>query len=346
MPAVRLTAFGSDLAMIGCMSDLLARHGPKLAVGGLVALNLVLLGALALRDPVRTAVPAEPVPASSLSVTPRATTSSPSGTPEPTPSAGSSITPEPTPSDTPSAKPTRSPSKDRPNGKAAERPRLLAANSGRVAWRAKSTGCRGSAVVEVTTNGGRTWSKTKPGLTAIVRLKAYWDTAVFAVGADSRCRPTYAWITGPEQKWQRDRSRVKNIWYRSPDDLDEVHAPGGRRSRPCGDALVDLAGLGTFQAAVRCADGRIRTDAEDRSWETVQERSKVLSLNADDDQFVAVATRGDCKGAVVRRFDSSGNGLGTKGSCQSKIKTRSGTTVVSARYQQVWLWSGEQVLTN
>ena len=55
--------------MIGCMSDLLARHGPKLAVGGLVALNLVLLGALALRDPVRTAVPAEPVPASSPSVT-------------------------------------------------------------------------------------------------------------------------------------------------------------------------------------------------------------------------------------------------------------------------------------
>ena len=141
-------------------------------------------------------------------------------------------------------------------------------------------------MVEVTTDAGRSWSKTKPGLTAIVRLKAYSDTAVFAVGADSRCRPTYAWITGPDQTWHRDRSRVTDIWYRSPGDLDEVHAPSGRKSRPCGDALVSLAGLGTFQAAALCADGRIRTDAEGRSWKTVQQRSKVLSLNADDDRFV------------------------------------------------------------
>ena len=144
-------------------------------------------------------------------------------------------------------------------------------------------------MVEVTTNGGRSWSKTKPGLTAIVRLKAYGDSAVFAVGADSKCRPTYAWINGPQQEWQRDRTRIENVWYRSPDDPDEVHAPSGRMSRPCGDDLVDLAGLGTFQAAVLCADGRIRTDAEGRSWQTVQKRSRVVSINADDEGFVAAS---------------------------------------------------------
>ena len=68
-PAVRLTAVSASMAMIGSMSDLLVRHGPKLAVGGLVLLNLVLIGALVLRDPVRTAVPAEPVPASSPTLT-------------------------------------------------------------------------------------------------------------------------------------------------------------------------------------------------------------------------------------------------------------------------------------
>ena len=293
--------------MIGCMSDLLARHGSKLAVGGLVALNLVLFGALALRDPVRTAIPAEPVPASSPSVSPPSATPSGNSTTEPTPSAASSVTPEPNPSSTtPTPSSSPSPSKERSTGRSDGRPRLLAANSGRVAWRATSTGCRGSAVVEVTTNGGRSWSKTKPGLTAIVRLKAYGDTAVFAVGADDQCRPTYAWITGPGQEWQRDRSQVENVWYRSPDDLDEVHAPSGRKSKPCGDSLVSLAGLGTFQAAVRCADGRIRTDAAGRSWKTVQTQSEVLSLNADDDRFVAVGTRRDCPGVVVRRFDSSG----------------------------------------
>jgi hypothetical protein len=222
----------------------------------------------------------------------------------------------------------------------------LAANSGRVAWRAASTGCNGSAVVELSTNGGRSWSKTKPGLTAIVRLKAYGDTAVFAIGADDRCRPTYAWIAGPGQEWQHDQSRVGSVWYRSPDDLDEVHAPSGRMSRPCGNSLVSLAGLGTFQAAVRCADGRIRTEAAGRSWETVQKRSAVLSLNADDDRFVAVGTRGDCDGVVVRRFESSGSGLRAKGSCRSKVKAgEDGATAVSTHYRRVWLWSGDRVFS-
>ncbi len=324
--------------MISGMSDLLARHGPKLAVGGLVALNLVLIGALVLRDPVSTAVPAAPVPASSTSLAPSSATTSPSrNTPDPTPSSSES------PTATPSVAP--SPSTGRPNGDADQQPRLLAANSGRVAWRATSTGCDGSAMVEVTTDGGRSWSKTKPGLTAIVRLKAYGDSSVFAVGADDRCRPTYAWITGPKQRWQRDRSRVENIWYRNPDDLAEVHTPGGGTSRPCGDGLLDLAGLGTFQAAVRCDDGRIRTDAEGRSWRTVQEESKAVSLNADDNSFVSAGTRAGCSGVVVRRFDSGGSGLGGNGDCRAQVNAKTDATVVAIRSERVWLWSGDQVST-
>jgi hypothetical protein len=199
-------------------------------------------------------------------------------------------------------------------------------------------------VVEVTTDGGRSWSKTKPGLTAIVRLKAYGDSAVFAIGADSKCRPTYAWIAAPEQEWQRDRTRAENTWYRTPEDLNEVHAPNGRTSRPCGSDLVDLAGLGTFQAAVLCADGRIRTDADGRSWQTVRKPSRVLSINADDAGFVAASPRSDCSGVVVKRFDSSGSGLDGRGSCVSKVKPAAGATAVSARYQQVWLWSGDLVV--
>jgi hypothetical protein len=199
-------------------------------------------------------------------------------------------------------------------------------------------------MVEVTTDGGRSWSKTKPGLTAIVRLKAYGDSAVFAVGADSQCRPTYAWINGPEQEWQRDRTRAENTWYRSPDDLDEVHAPSGRTSKPCGNDLVELAGLGTFEAAVLCTDGRIRTEAAGRSWQTVQRRSRVISINADDDGFVAAASGRDCSGVVVKRFDSSGSGLGDRGICESEAKAAPWATVVSSRNRQVWLWSGDRVV--
>lgn len=324
--------------MITGMSDLFARHGPKLAVGGLVALNLVLIGALVLRDPVRTAFPADPVPASSTSPAtspaPSPATTSPSpSTSEPTPSSSSSSMTTPTPSESPPKGPS-----DEDDGQ----PRLLAANSGRVAWRATSTGCNGSAVVEVTADGGRSWSKTKPGLTAIVRLKAYGESSVFAVGADDQCRPTYAWITGPKQQWQRDRSRVENTWYRTPNDPDEVHAPGGGTSRPCGDGLLDLAGLGTFEAAVRCDDGRIRTEAEGRSWRTVQEESELLSLNADDSSFVSAGTRKGCSGVVVRRFGSGGGGLGNS-DCRENLDGSRQETVVAQSDGNVWVWSGNQV---
>lgn len=158
--------------------------------------------------------------------------------------------------------------------------------------------------------------------------------------ADRRTR-----ITGPKQTWQRDRSRVETTWYRTPDDVNEVHAPGGGTSRPCGDGLLDLAGLGTFEAAVRCDDGRIRTDAEGRSWRTAQEESKVLSLNADDNGFVAAGTSDDCSGVVVRRFNNAGGGLRSQESCRPQAEARKGSTAVSVHLQDVWLWSGDSVFT-
>ena len=315
------------------MSTLLVRHGPKLAVGGLVALNLVLIGALVLRDPVRIGVPADPVPASS----PSSLFSTPAAT-----------TPGPMPSATPSSSSTQSPSPlaspDEPKKKSTGSDRLLAANSAQVAWRAKSTDCKGDAKVELTTNGGKSWSRTDPGLTAIVRLKAYGDGSVFAIGADNKCRATYAWIAGPEGTWQQDRSQVDSIWFQNPDDLDEVHAPGGRTTKPCGEDLVDFAGFGTFEAAARCADDRIRTTTNGRLWNTVQKNSEVISLNADDNGFVAAGTSEGCKGVVVRRFESAGQGLRARGTCRPKVKA-DGSTVVSIRSQDTWLWFDDSVET-
>jgi hypothetical protein len=212
-----------------------------------------------------------------------------------------------------------------------------------VAWRAETTGCGGAAVVEVSTDGGRSWSRTRPGLSAIVRLKAYGENAVFAVGADARCRPTYAWISGPGEQWRSERARVSDVWFRTPGDLDLVHAPGGQTSRPCGSALVDLAGLGTYQAAALCADGRIRTEAEGRSWRTVRSRSGAVSLNADDSRFVAGVVSPGCPGLAVQRFDSSGEGLDRPGRCRPSAGGADQPTAVTHRADLTWVWSGERV---
>lgn len=220
---------------------------------------------------------------------------------------------------------------------------MLAASSAQVAWRAERTDCGSSSPVEVTTNGGKSWSRTRPGIGSIVRLKTYDDQSVFAIGADSRCRPTFAWTTGPGEPWQRDRSRAADIWYRTPKNVDVVHAPSGLLSRPCGDGLVSLAGLGTYDAAVLCADGRIRTDAEGRSWRTVATGTRIVSLNADDIEFVAAVRRQSCAGVVVQRFDVDDRDVGSgRGRCLSKAPEPTDRTAVAIRGDVGWVWVGQR----
>ncbi len=298
-------------------------------------LNVVLIGALALRvpSPATSAVPAPDL--TSLS------TPSRSASAETSTSTGPTARPSASPSPSPSSSPTPSPS-PKPEQPAADLDRVLAASSAQVAWRAERTDCGSSSPVEVTTNGGKSWSRTRPGIGSIVRLKTYHDQSVFAIGADSRCRPTFAWTTGPGEPWQRDRSRAADIWYRTPKNVDVVHAPSGLLSRPCGDGLVSLAGLGTYDAAVLCADGRIRTDAEGRSWRTVATRTRVVSLNADDSVFVAVGTRPGCAGAVIKRFGEDGTGLGLPGQCRASAGS-DGRTAVAIRGDVTWIWQADKV---
>lgn len=220
---------------------------------------------------------------------------------------------------------------------------MLTASSTQIAWRAEPSRCGRRSKVEVTTNGGQTWSPAETGLYSVVRLKTYGDDAVFAVGADDNCRPNYAWSTGPGEPWQRAAERVGDKWFRVPGQSDEVHAPGGETTRPCGSDLADLAGLGTYQAAALCADGRVRTIDEGRSWRTVQKKSGVLALNADDTEFAAVKVRRGCQGVAVVRFDANGQGLTGSGDCRAARTAEQGRTAVSLRYNAAWLWNGKTV---
>lgn len=304
------------------VSDFQRHYGWAIALGVLVVINVLLVGMLVTRF--RTEAPMSAVLSTAVPSVGSSGPGTKSRTPSPSPTTGAPVR---------HTRPT-----------AGHQDRVLAADSEFVAWRAVSGGCDTPAIIEVTTDGGQTWQRTHPGIRAIVRLKAYGSESVFAIGADAHCQPTYAWIDGPGLGWQHDASQVADKWFRVPGDLDQVHDTFGGRSKPCGDGLADLAGLGTYQAAALCADGRIRTRDQGRGWRTVEEHSGAVALNADDIQFVAAVTSPGCTGGVaIRTFDVNGTGLpGGDDHCR-KGPSQSGGVGVSNIWSSVWLWSGKKV---
>lgn len=174
-----------------------------------------------------------------------------------------------------------------------------------------------------------------------MRLKSYGAGSVFAVGADSSCRPAYAWISGPDGTWQRDPAMVDKIWFRLPDEPNRVHAPGGRTFLPCGDGLADLAGLGSFHAAALCTDGRIRTLDGGNRWKTVLTSADARALSADDAGFVVAMIADGCPGVVVKRFDATGAGLaaGPKPCHRMAVSPSSRAVTVGIRGSATWIWT-------
>jgi hypothetical protein len=293
----------------------------------LVVLNVVLLTALFVRQTGTGAVIVGAPPTLAVpTAQPSGSTRTAFPSPRPEASASPSATPEPEaphPSSTP---------------RATEPRRLMAANSARVAWRAAEGTCSKRARVEVTTDGGRTWRKTDPGVRGLVRLRAYGETSVFAVGADKNCKPTYAWTSSPRGNWRQDSSIIFDVWFRYPDDKDLVHAPGGRKFRPCGSDLVAFAGIGTYQAAGLCGDGRIRTIAAGRGWQTVLAGSGAVTLNADDAAFTAARVLPGCDGLVVQRFSAAGRGLSRSNEGCRPGPTDGSPVGVATDGDRVWLW--------
>lgn len=223
--------------------------------------------------------------------------------------------------------------------------RLLAMASEQIAWRAEPADCGHTSKIEVTTDGGKTWRVTDAGLKSVVRLKAFGGSSVFAIGADKNCKPAYAMAASPDASWHRDDSVLPGTWFRMPGALNTVHDPQDNTSQPCGkDGLVDLAGLGTQQAAALCGDGKLRIRDGGAGWHTAVRKSRGIALNADNPRFVMAQVRGTCDGVAVQAFSLGDNNVSTqKRHCLKGALNNSDSVAVSNRLGTIMVWSGDQV---
>jgi hypothetical protein len=221
--------------------------------------------------------------------------------------------------------------------------RLVAAVGGQSVWAADTGTCDTPGTVHVSKDGGRTWSTTvTPG--SVVRLRPANGSDAFVVGGGKGCDLRLWRTSDAGEQWSGAQS-AGSAWGRSASDVRRVHRPEAGPVTPCPkqDAVLDLVGLGRYNAAVLCSGGALRTTADGgRSWRTTVERPGAVALALSRvGQGVVAAVDTDCDGVVVQRL---AGGRLADGRCVDGLTPAPGEVALSLVTGGVWLVAGDSVL--
>lgn len=232
----------------------------------------------------------------------------------------------------------------------------LAAVSSDVAWRVSSSPCgddvsERDATVEVSTDGGTSWTAADRPDAVVARLSPTSATRAFVVSAAqaSSCDTRFRSTTNGTS-WSSATDADDRAWFRDPSDPSRLHLPSGRLVTPCGadGVLVDLSVSSASSAGVLCRDGRVeRTTDTGRSFEQRARVEGALALTggAGDAYLVAVVGRGSCDGIGLVEV-----GVKTTGrACAPRDvlavdDLEPGRVSVSSADDAVWLAAGDVLL--
>lgn len=202
---------------------------------------------------------------------------------------------DPTPTATGSAGSTPSP----PTGTTApSAPRVVAVAGGADrAWRAISpAGCGRAVRVQVTTNGGRTWTEA-PSPQVRTANGLGFDAAghLFLTGRSGGECASGAWSLSAGS-WA---PVVSSRWHRTGEPSADLTL-SGRRHQVCTDGwVVDLA-VGTSAANVLCSNGDIRAVPARGAVRTLLHSTAVFSIGtAGGNTLVAARTASGCDGVEL-----------------------------------------------
>lgn len=213
-----------------------------------------------------------------------------------------------------------------------------------VAWRAERGGCDTQAVVEVTSDGGATWTATRPVTTEGHEVLWLWaqdeSYAQAAVSAGDDCQ-----LTGIRT------FTSGNFWQLSPDALDEAAfiAPDGSLVTPSGatapcDTPVDVAVRGGALAVI-CADGTLHESLDGAGWTRASVPGALAITEAGEGYALAVQRLEGCNGIAL--VSMSAESLASGGPPSEARSCLTGSvdaqaTVLASSPDAVWMWSGAE----
>lgn len=220
--------------------------------------------------------------------------------------------------------------------------RTLSVVDEQTAWRAERGSCDTQAVIEVTTDGGVTWTATHPVTTEGREVLWLWaqdkDYAQAAVTAGDTCEATGIRTFTAGNFWQLNAEALDAAVYLAPDV--SLVVPGDVKT-PC-DAPVDLAERDDA-LAVLCADGTLHESFDGAAWTQTSLPGAIAVADAGEGYVVAVQQLDGCEGIALVSISSdtitAGGAASETRSCMTGAVDPA-ATVVETSSDAVWLWSG------
>lgn len=147
--------------------------------------------------------------------------------------------------------------------------RMIVGLDAQNAWRATMGTCdAGGSVVQVTVDGGETWSKGTSPAEAVARIAPQLNGVglVYAAGPDCELQE---WTTRDNGDTWTGPDAPSGAWTRQIAQVTQVVTPNDPAATPCGTvAVLDLSRTTPEQAEALCANGKVLvTNDGGSSWD-------------------------------------------------------------------------------
>ena len=200
---------------------------------------------------------------------------------------------------------------------------------------------RAGSAVEVTHDGGLTWSARATPFDAVVRIRVKPNQSLFSVGANrsSGCLPALRQSSSLSGSWG-SAVKAATVWFRDPRDPSSVGQPTGGTGQPCqGSAIVDLA-ISDSGAAVLCGSGDVLVTTTGAQWQTTGTVPDALAVAVDAKTQPYAVTQGvaGCPGLAVVRPASPSTVVGCVPLDLKGVEP--GSVALSVSAQSGWLRVG------
>lgn len=226
---------------------------------------------------------------------------------------------------------------------------MVAALDRTTAWRATVGTCKdGGSAVQITTDGGKTWSRGSSPARAVTRIQPLAAGRGFVLAAGQDCGAGQYTTTDRAQSWTGPGS-TKGAWGRKPDSAQEVYTPADPSARPCptGD-VVDLARSSAQDAQVLCQDGTVRQTADGgQTWQDAGQVEGALAIanRVEGNHLVGYAARtaDGCAGVQLVRIATTQPEVL---SCvEVSLRGAAGRVALSTPRAGGWLLVGDRTFT-